>query len=178
MKPENNTINQHTYWNPYFGGFLLGVLILITFFLTGRGLGASGAMKSSVVTIVDKVAPTHAENNAYYSKFLSKGDDTPMNTWLVYEVLGVLIGAFLSGGLSGRISWRVQHSPKITRKRRLVFALIGGILFGLGAQIARGCTSGAALSGMAVLSTGGFITMLAIFGSAYLFAYFFRKNWI
>jgi hypothetical protein len=101
-----------------------------------------------------------------------------MNNWLVFETLGVLIGAFISGGLTGRISWRIQHSPKISSKRRLVFALLGGILFGLGAQIARGCTSGAALSGMAVLSTGGFITMLAIFGSAYLFAYFFRKNWI
>lgn len=176
MKTET-TKNSHTYWNPYFGGFLLGLIIILTFFLTGRGLGASGAMKSSVVTIVDKVAPTHAENNAYYNQFISK-DSTPMNTWLVFETLGVLIGAFISGGLAGRIRWRVQHSPKITSKRRLIFALMGGILFGLGAQIARGCTSGAALSGMAVLSTGGFITMLAIFGTAYAFAYFFRKNWI
>ncbi|KGL62350.1 YeeE/YedE thiosulfate transporter family protein [Polaribacter sp. Hel1_85] len=176
MNTEKST-NSHIYWNPYFGGFLLGIIIIFTFFLTGRGLGASGAMKSSVVTIVDKVAPTHAENNAYYSKFL-KEDDTPMNTWLVFEALGILIGAFISGGLSGRISWRVQHSPKITSRRRLLFALGGGILFGLGAQIARGCTSGAALSGMAVLSSGGFITMLAIFGTGYIVAYFFRKNWI
>ena len=174
---KNNQKNRHVYWNPYFGGFLLGILILSTFYITGRGIGASGAMKSSVVTIVDTVAPTHAENNTYYSKFISD-EKSPMNTWLVFEALGVLIGAFISGGLTGRISWRVQHSPKITSKRRLVFALGGGILFGLGAQIARGCTSGAALSGMAVLSTGGFITMLAIFGSAFAFAYFFRKNWI
>ena len=174
---KKNKINRHVYWNPYFGGFLLGILILITFYLTGRGLGASGAMKSGVVTIVDTVAPTHAENSAYYSKFISD-DKSPLNTWLVFEALGVLIGAFLSGSLTNRISWRTQHSPKITRKRRLLFALGGGVLFGLGAQIARGCTSGAALSGMAVLSTGGFITMLAIFGSAFLFAYFFRKNWI
>ena len=174
---KNNQTNRHVYWNPYFGGFLLGILILFTFYITGRGLGASGAMKSGVVTIVDTIAPTHAENSAYYSKFISD-DKSPLNTWLVFEALGVLIGAFLSGSLTGRISWRVQHSPKITSKRRLVFALGGGILFGLGAQIARGCTSGAALSGMAVMSTGGFITMLAIFGSAFAFAYFFRKNWI
>ncbi|WP_372793641.1 YeeE/YedE thiosulfate transporter family protein [Lutibacter sp.] len=174
---KNNQNKRHVYWNPYFGGFLLGILILFTFYITGRGLGASGAMKSGVVTIVDTVAPTHAENSAYYSKFISD-EKSPMNTWLVFEALGVLIGAFISGGLAGRISWRVQHSPKITSKRRLAFALGGGILFGLGAQIARGCTSGAALSGMAVLSTGGFITMLAIFGSAFAFAYFFRKNWI
>ncbi len=169
--------NRHVYWNPYFGGFLLGLLIIFTFYMTGRGLGASGAMKSSVVAIVDKVAPTHAENNAYYSKYIDE-DKSPLNTWLVFEAIGVLLGAFISGSLGGRIKLKVEHSPKITSRRRLWFALGGGVLFGLGAQIARGCTSGAALSGMAVLSTGGFITMMAIFGTGYVVAYFFRKNWI
>jgi hypothetical protein len=31
---------------------------------------------------------------------------------------------------------------------------------------------------MAVLSLGGFITMAAIFGTAYALAYFVRKNWL
>jgi uncharacterized protein len=31
---------------------------------------------------------------------------------------------------------------------------------------------------MAILSTAGFVTMMAIFGSGYIFAYFFRKLWI
>ena len=134
-------------------------------------------MKSTVVTMVDAASPAYAAKNEYYNKFLIEGE-SPMNTWLVFETLGVLIGAFISGGLAGRIGWRTQHSPKITKRRRLIFALLGGVLFGVGAQIARGCTSGAALSGAAVLSTGGFITMLAIFGTGFLVAYFFRKNWI
>lgn len=165
------------YWNPYFGGFLLGILIIFTFYITGRGLGATGGLKSGVVAVVDQLDTEHAHENTYYSKFLG-GENSPLNSWLVFETLGIIFGAFISGALNGRIGFRVQHSPKITAKRRLIFALGGGILFGLGAQIARGCTSGAALSGIAVLSVGGFITMLAIFASAYLFAYFFRKNWI
>jgi uncharacterized membrane protein YedE/YeeE len=169
--------NRHVYWNPYFGGFLLGLLIIATFYLTGRGLGASGAIKSGVVAMVNTVAPTHAENNAYYSKFIKEGE-SPLNNWLVFEAIGVLLGAFLSGALTGRLKLKVQHSPKISSNRRLIFALAGGLLFGLGAQIARGCTSGAALSGMAVLSVGGFITMIAIFGTGFIVAYFFRKNWI
>lgn len=168
---------MRVYWNPYFGGFLLGILIIFTFYITGRGLGATGGLKSGVVAIVDKADSKHAHENAYYSKFLND-EESPLNNWLVFETLGIILGAFLSGGLNGRLGFKVQHSPKITVKRRLIFALIGGLLFGLGAQIARGCTSGAALSGIAVLSVGGFITMLAIFGSAFLFAYFFRKNWI
>jgi len=165
------------YWNPYFGGVMMGLLLLATFYITGRGLGASGAAKSTVVTVVDKVAPAHAENSAYYSKFLSD-DKSPMNQWLVFEVIGILAGALLSGALSNRLKFKVEHSPKITSRTRIVMAVLGGIAFGFGSQLARGCTSGAALTGMATLSLAGFVSMLAIFGSGYVFAYFFRKFWI
>jgi len=173
----NSKDKSTTYFNPYFGGVMLGLILLATFYITGRGLGASGAAKSTVVAAVDRVAPEHAEKSAYYSKFISD-DNHPMNNWLVFEVLGAILGAFLSGVLSNRLKLKTEHSPKITSKKRLIWALIGGLLFGFGSQIARGCTSGAALSGAAVLSLGGFITMMAIFGSAYAFAYFFRKLWI
>lgn len=165
------------YLNPYLGGFLLGLVLLSTYYITGRGLGASGAIKSSVVTTVHAVAPDHAKQSAYYSQFLSD-EKSPMNNWLVFEVLGVLAGAFFSGALWGRLKTKVEHSPKITSRTRLISALIGGALFGFGAQLARGCTSGAALSGMAVLSSSGIITMLAIFGSAYIFSWTFKKLWI
>jgi len=172
-----NSDHSKLYLNPYFGGVLLGLLLLATFYLTGRGLGASGAAKSTVVAVVDQFAPEHAEESAYYSKFISD-DNHPLNNWLVFEVIGVFAGALLSGGLSGRLKVKTEHNPKITSRKRLIWAGVGGLMFGLGSQIARGCTSGAALSGAAVLSLGGFFTMFAIFGSAYAFAYFFRKLWI
>ncbi len=165
------------YLNPYFGGFLLGLLLLATFYITGRGLGASGAVKSTVVSAVHTVTPEHAEESAYMSRFISD-NHPPMNNWLVFEVLGVLAGAFLSGALAGRLKLKVEHSPKITANRRLIFAALGGMLFGFGSQLGRGCTSGAALSGMASLSTAGFVSMLGIFGTAFVAAYFLRKNWI
>lgn len=174
---NSNTDRSNVYFNPYFGGVMLGLVLLATFYITGRGLGASGAAKSTVVAAVDKVAPQHAEKSAYYSRFLSD-DIHPLNNWLVFEMIGVLAGALLMGGLAGRLKFKTEHNPKITSRKRLIFAAIGGLLFGLGSQIARGCTSGAALSGAAVLSYGGFITMMAIFGGAYAFAYFFRKLWI
>ncbi len=101
-----------------------------------------------------------------------------MKSWLVFQVLGVLVGGLLSGALSGRLKLKVEHSPKITPRRRIMMAVIGGALFGFGSQLGRGCTSGAALSGMAVLSVAGFVTMMAIFGTGFALAYFFRKNWI
>src|SRR4030065_2955745 len=95
MKKELKQKSKHIYWNPYYGGFLLGILILFTFYLTGRGLGASGAMKSSVVSIIESVSPTHAEESNYYSKFITE-DESPMKNWLVFETLGVLIGVVIS----------------------------------------------------------------------------------
>jgi uncharacterized protein len=165
------------YLNPYFGGFLLGLVLLTTMFITGRGLGASGAVKSTVVEAVHTVSPKHVEKSKYYSQFISD-DVHPMSNWLVFEVIGVLAGAFISGALAGRLKLKIEHSPKITSRTRLVMALLGGLMFGLGSQFGRGCTSGAALSGMASMATSGFIAMMAIFGSAYMFAYFFRKFWI
>jgi uncharacterized protein len=165
------------YLNPYIGGVLLGIVLLAANFVSGRGLGASGAIKSAVVTTMTAVAPS-SENAGFVKEFHQSHQGNPMKTWLVFEMLGVLLGGFLSGALAGRLTWKVEHSPKITSRRRLIFALAGGILFGFGSQLGRGCTSGSALSGMAVLSLGGFVTMMAIFGTAFALAYFFRKNWI
>ncbi len=169
---------SNQYINPYFGGVLLGLLLLITIFITGRGLGASGAVKSTVVATVDRVAPTYAEDQGYLKKFISD-DSHPMNNWLVFETVGIFVGAFLSGLFAGRVKkFRVEHSPKISVKTRIIFATLGGMLFGFGSQFGRGCTSGAALSGTATFATAGLLSMAMIFGAGYLFAYFFRKLWI
>ncbi len=163
--------------NPYLAGVLLGLVLLASFYLTGRGLGASGATRSMVVASVETVLPDHAEKADYFSKYVDP-EKNPLKTWLVLEIAGVIIGGFLSGAYSGRLTWKVEKSPKITKKRRLAFAAAGGLLFGFGSQLGRGCTSGAALTGMSVLSLAGFVTMMAIFGTAFALAYVFRKNWI
>ncbi len=169
---------KNRYMNPYIGGVLLGLVLLAANFISGRGLGASGAIKSVVVASAQSLAPKYAERTKYFKEYHEEHSGSPMKNWLVFQMLGVLVGGFASGALAGRLKFKVEHSPKITSRRRLVFALLGGIFFGVGSQLGRGCTSGSALSGMAVISFGGIITMMAIFGGAYALAWFFRKNWI
>ncbi len=166
------------YMNPYLAGFLLGLVLLSAIFVSGRGLGASGAIKSGVVAAMETVAPVHASQASFYKDYTAEHAGNPLKQWLVFELIGVLIGGFLSGLVSGRLTWTTEKGPRISGHARLAFALAGGALFGVGAQLARGCTSGAALSGMAVLSTAGFVTMLAIFGTGYAVAFFFRRLWI
>jgi hypothetical protein len=168
---------KNKYMNPYLAGTMLGIVLLLAMFLAGRGLGASGGLKYCVVSLVGAVDRSHAESSIYYSKYFENGNK-PLNNWLTFEILGVVAGGFISGAISGRLKFKIEKSPNITNARRLTFAFLGGLFFVYGAQLARGCTSGAALSGMAVLAVAGFVTMVAIFGSAYGFAYIFRKNWI
>ena len=177
MSHHNYITGSTKYMNPYLAGIILGLVLLLSFYLTGRGLGASGAMKSVVVTTVEVVDHEKVASSGFYSNYVD-GENSPLNNWLVYQVLGVLVGGFISGALSGRLSFKTEHAPAITKRKRIILALLGGLLFGFGSQFGRGCTSGAALTGMATLSLAGFVTMIAIFGTAYLFAYFFRKNWI
>jgi len=165
------------YMNPYLAGVLLGLVLLSAMYLSGRGLGASGGIKYCVVSIVGAGSQDHVQESPYYNKYFAEGK-SPLKNWLVLEILGMLVGGFISGAVSGRLTWRVEKSPGISRNKRLLMAFLGGVFFVYGAQLARGCTSGAALSGMAVLTTAGFVTMVAIFGSGYFFAWFFRKNWI
>ncbi|MCB0282544.1 MAG: YeeE/YedE family protein [Calditrichaeota bacterium] len=171
-------MKKEQYMNPFLAGVLLGILLLLTIFITGRGLGASGAVKSAVIEIEKTVLPDHTEETSFFKEYNATHSDNPLKSFLVFEIIGALIGAFVSGVISNRLNFTMEKGDRITTKTRIAMAILGGALFGFGAQLGRGCTSGAALSGMGVFSTGGILTMFAIFGGAYAFAYFFRKLWL
>ena len=173
-----DTAKVRPYMNPYLAGFLLGMVLLTTIYVTGRGLGASGSLKSVVMLGVKTVTPASWSHGTFYQEYAQEHPGNPLNSWLVFEIIGLVVGAFYSGLISNRLGFRISKGDNITNKTRLMFAALGGLLFGLGSQLGRGCTSGAALSGMAVMSFGGIITMLAIFGSAYGVAFFVRKLWL
>jgi hypothetical protein len=126
-----STMIKRNYMNPYIAGILPGLVLLAAMFFSGRGLGASGGIKYAVVAAVDAVAPEHAQQSAYYSGYFGNGEKLFKNR-LVFEVMRMVLGGFISG----------------------------------------------ALLGMTVLSVAGFVTMMSIFGSAFLFAWLFRKLWI
>ena len=135
MSDTTNPTKKTRYINPYLGGVLLGLVLIAANFVSGRGLGASGAAKSAMVAAVNTVAPQHAEKALFYSEYNGDHPNGPLKSWLVFQMLGVIVGAFLSGAIFNRLKFKVEHSPKITSKRRIIFAVIGGILFGFGSQL-------------------------------------------
>ncbi len=164
------------YLNPYLSGFVLGLVLFLSFFLTGNGLGASGGLNRIVVAIEDVITPEHIDKTPYLLK-MAGGDTNPLDHWILMLVAGTAIGGFLSGLISKRVKPELFKGPNITNKKRVVMALLGGLIMGYGARLARGCTSGQALSGGATLSAGSWAFMFAVFGGAYAVAWFVRKNW-
>lgn len=163
------------FWNPYVAGVALGLVLLATFLIMGKGLGASGAANRLGVSAVNVAAPAHVDKNAYMSGMKSNGH--PLDHWIVFMLAGAFLGGLVAAYSAGRLGKRVIKGPRISVRTRLFLAVFGGVLMGVAARIARGCTSGQALSGGALLSVGAFVFMFSVFGGAYALAYFLRKEW-
>ena len=174
--PETPARGPAPFWNPYLSGVLLGVVVFLSFFVTGHGLGASGALARFVTLGMRTVAPNQVNTHGFFANF-GGGSLDPLSNWLVPVVLGAGLGGALSGFLARRMSFEITRGPSMTPWLRLVMALVGGLLVGWGTQLSRGCTSGQALSGGAVLSAGSWAFMFAVFGGGYLVAYPLRRLW-
>jgi uncharacterized membrane protein YedE/YeeE len=168
---------ERPYWHPYLGGLLLGVVLFLSFFLTGSGLGASGGLNRIVVFFEDLIVPGHVDRVPYLIK-LAGGDKNPLDDWIIPAVFGTIVGGFVSGWRNGRMKVVTNKGPQISNRQRWTMAFLGGGIMGYGARMARGCTSGQALSGGAVLSVGSWAFMFAVFAGAYAVAYFVRKLWL
>lgn len=168
---------EQPYVHPYLAGAVLGVVLFLAFFLTGNGLGSSGATSRIDAAVVQFVAPAHVDRTPYLLK-MAGGDRNPLDDWIVPVFLGALLGGFISGARHGRLKITTTKGPNISDRTRWLMSFLGGVLFLYGARMARGCTSGQALSGGATLAAGSWAVMLAIFASAYLLAYFVRRLWL
>jgi uncharacterized protein len=175
------------YTNPYVAGIGLGLVLLASFLMLGRGLGASGAMtRLTLYSAYKAEASVHggtqaeeaarADQNSYMARYVGEGQ-TPLEDFLVYLFAGVLLGGFVSGLAGGRFSFEVIRGPNASVAMRLFLAGSGGLVSAYGARLARGCTSGQALTGGATLAVGSWAFMLAVFAGGYALAWFLRKEW-
>ncbi len=172
----SNQSRAKPYMNPYLAGTILGVVLFLAYFITGSGLGASGGLNRLLVSVQNALNPEHIDQVPYLLK-MAGGSTNPLDSWIVFLTVGTIFGGFFSGLLGGRVELETNKGPQIDDVTRRIMSFIGGGLMGYGARLARGCTSGQAMSGGAVLSVGSWAFMFAVFAGAYALAYFFRKFW-
>ncbi|MEW6712492.1 MAG: YeeE/YedE thiosulfate transporter family protein, partial [Candidatus Riflebacteria bacterium] len=148
-----NEENSKNYLNPYLAGFLLGMTLLASFVVLGTGLGASGGLARISAWCGLCVAPDHFLKSAYFGAW---GED-PLNYYLVFMLAGVMVGGFVSALVSRRISIEAERGLSCGLYNRLWLALGGGVVAGFATRLARGCTSGQALTGTALMMTGSVV---------------------
>lgn len=162
-------------WSPYTAGVAIGVVLLASFLILGNGLGASSVFSRSAAVLIDKAAPGWPQNNGYFREYYAEGG--PFHDGRFYQVAGIFLGGLLGALSAGRLKRQVERGSGITSRNRLLLAFAGGTITGVAARLARGCTSGQALSGGAALALGSWAFMLAVFAGGYMTAYFVRRQW-
>jgi uncharacterized membrane protein YedE/YeeE len=164
------------YWPNIWAGIGLGLVLIATFYIAGRGLGSSGALSRATAVGLHAVASEHAESLGYFARYFGESGAW-MNDWLVFQVFGVFLGGLFGAITAGRFGKAVDKGPNISNGQRFWYAFLGGGIMGWGARLARGCTSGQALSGGATLAAGSWAFMLAMFAGGFITAFFVRKLW-
>ena len=89
------------YWNPYAVGFLLGLVLLATYMVAGRGLGATAAFAAVAAWLTGLVSPEQVQANAVHVRYWNEG--APLQSWTLFVLIGM--------------EWRWPHSPAPTPAR-------------------------------------------------------------
>jgi hypothetical protein len=163
------------FWNPYVAGVALGLVVLATYVTMGFGVGAASASFRVGVAAVNAVAPEHVQGVPALASTV--GTRGALDNWIVFEVLGMVIGGALGAWSAGRLRGELVRGPTFSGGRRLALAIAGGAFMGFAARLGRGCTSGQALSGGAIMSVGAWAFMLSVFVGGYATAWFVRRQW-
>jgi len=156
-------------WSPYLVGAGIGVLIWTIFLLSDHPLGCSTGFSGMAGMTECAISGAKAREMPYYKKFV------PCVDWYWMLIIGIVIGAFLSSLLSG--TFGVMIVPPVfsaafgtSPALRLAAALGGGVLLGLGARWAGGCTSGHGISGSLQLSLASWVAAACFFAGGILVA--------
>ena len=163
------------YASPYVAGAGLGLVLLTSYVLAGRGVGATGAFAAVAASAANAVAPASTQGNVWFAPRLPGA--SLLGNWLVVEMLCVALGGFLSAALAGRLRLGIDRGAHIGALSRLAIAGAGGVVMGAGAVFARGCTSGQALTGGALLSVGSWLFVGGAFAAGFLTMLVVRRAW-
>jgi hypothetical protein len=136
---ENGTLS------PYVAGAGIGLLSWWTFATAKKPLGVTTPFESTAAAIAQKVAPRATHVNDY----LARSEHPPAIDWAWMLTAGIALGSYFAGpkGTSTDVPQLWAKRFGTSRSLRNTSAFLGGALMMFGARMAKGCTSGHAISG-------------------------------
>lgn len=138
-------------WHPFVTATLVGLIALLAWAWsvpTGRnfGLGITGP-------------------SANIMQYLVTGESKFIN-WGVFLVLGILLGSFIAAKASNEFRFRVPDVATVLR------SVLGGVVMGIGASLAGGCSIGNGLVETAFFSWQGWVSLPVMILGTWVAAYF------
>jgi uncharacterized membrane protein YedE/YeeE len=145
-----------TPWPFWVGGIAIGLLVPALYYYQNIALGVSTGYGNFLKLFLGK-------SRSY--RWLNKDTFKDPVGWRLYFIVGMIMGAFVSGRLSGRPLTSSEmgvltHSTQWSFLPYAFIMLSGGILLGLGARIAGGCTSGHSIHGLATLQKSALVVTI------------------
>jgi len=164
-------MTQNSQPSPYLIGAGIGLLDAASIALSKRGLGVTSAFEDTAALIERHMAPDITHINQY----LQKREDKPKIDWETFLVLGLAVGSYITARASGETRQQSFASPWTKRfgsapKTRWVGSFLGGALMMIGARMAKGCTSGHAITGTMQGAASSWVFTPLMFGSSILAA--------
>ena len=130
-------------WPSYFqsllGGAIIGLAAAMLLLINGRVAGVIGAVGGVVDGVLGRIDGEFRERTAF--------------------VAGLLLGPFVFLLAYGAL-------PEVTITGSLPILVAGGLLVGFGTRLAKGCTAGHGVCGLARLSTRSIVAVATFFGAA------------
>jgi uncharacterized protein len=144
-------------WPGWLAGAGIGLLMVAFYWITGKQMGVSRG---------------YCNLWAYVSKlpFFQQKEYTG-NVWRVWFILGITLGGFLSTVIAHPGEWHFHFDmgqaydallPNNVWLRMLVL-FGGGLIMGLGARFAGGCTSGHVIAGIPMLNLSSVLSGMLFF---------------
>ena len=142
-------------------------------------LGVTHGVLQSALLVTDAplkyvYAPQPVEPAGTVQKpVIASGQSSPskkVSWWLILEVNFLILGAFVSAKLSGKIQF-LPRPPEQT-----VVAFIGGILLGAGAGISGACIVGNVMSGFALMSLGSIVFGVTVLLANWATTFFYHMG--
>jgi uncharacterized membrane protein YedE/YeeE len=152
-------------WSPYLVGALIGLLALVTIYISDKPLGVSTAYARLAGMVGNLFSRGHTETLKYFQ------DHKPKVDWEVMLLFGIVAGSALAAITGGELQGR--WVPALWEARfgsgtglRFGVAFLGGLIMAFGARLAGGCTSGHGISGAMQLSVSSWLALACFFIAA------------
>ena len=142
----------------YIAGPLIGLFVPLLLLVGNKLFGIS----SSFMHVCSLILPKSRSGFLNY--------DPAKHQWKFYFVIGILIGAFISSRLllGGTVQYLPDNYYTLSGFSKL---FIGGLLVGFGTRYANGCTSGHAITGIALLNPPSVWSTISFFAGGLVYTF-------